>query len=209
METKRCRKCGAEKPHTFFYSYPRNRDGLHSYCKECQHAQSRARYANNVEERRAWNRAYARSERGKATRRRYDEARGRQARQARQRERYQADSEYREKTQARNRRLSRERWHASPHAAKVHNYYWRARQHGVAGTWTARDWEELCAHYGNRCLACGSAGPLTVDHVIPLEKGGTNDISNIQPLCGPCNRRKGTRIIDYRTVAQLELFGDE
>ncbi len=65
-------------------------------------------------------------------------------------------------------------------------------------SFTSAQWEELCARYGHRCLACGEQGPLTVDHVIPLSKGGANDISNIQPLCGSCNSKKGVAIVDYR-----------
>lgn len=39
---------------------------------------------------------------------------------------------------------------------------------------------------------------LTPDHVVPLGKGGSNDISNIQPLCLPCNLKKHNRCTDYR-----------
>ena len=91
----------------------------------------------------------------------------------------------------------------------MYRHRMRARTYSVEGVWTEAEWQALCERYGNRCLACGSTGPLTVDHIVPLEKGGRNDISNIQPLCRPCNSSKGAQTIDFRTVAQLELFGDE
>lgn len=44
-----------------------------------------------------------------------------------------------------------------------------------------------------RCVICGNFVPFddfTVDHVIPLAKGGTNEISNLQCTCDICNRIK-------------------
>lgn len=35
--------------------------------------------------------------------------------------------------------------------------------------------------------------PLTVDHVVPLARGGTNDLANLQVLCKRCNSAKGAR----------------
>ena len=55
--------------------------------------------------------------------------------------------------------------------------------------------------YEHRCLACGIDGALTIDHVIPVSKGGPNTADNVQPLCGPCNSSKGTNTIDYRPEA--------
>jgi 5-methylcytosine-specific restriction endonuclease McrA len=49
-------------------------------------------------------------------------------------------------------------------------------------------------------LCCKQEKPLTIDHVVPLSLGGSNSIDNLQPLCHQCNSRKGTRIIDYRSL---------
>lgn len=74
----------------------------------------------------------------------------------------------------------------------------RARLKANGGSYTAQQWRDLQVKYDHRCLRCGETKPLTPDHVIPVEKGGSGDISNIQPLCLSCNLWKHTKIIDYR-----------
>lgn len=71
----------------------------------------------------------------------------------------------------------------------------------AAGVFTAAEWHQIQAQYGHRCLACGSDGPLTIDHVVPVSKGGANTAANVQPLCGPCNSSKATKTTDYRPAA--------
>ena len=75
----------------------------------------------------------------------------------------------------------------------------RARKAEAGGAFTDAEWSELCEKHGNKCLACGRADvKLAADHVVPLAKGGSNNIGNIQPLCRSCNSRKGVQMTDYR-----------
>ena len=75
----------------------------------------------------------------------------------------------------------------------------RAARHASRGNFTVEEFKELCESYGNKCLACGDTeAVLEADHVVPLTKGGSDSISDIQSLCGSCNRKKAVNIIDYR-----------
>ena len=58
----------------------------------------------------------------------------------------------------------------------------------------------LYGEQGGYCNGCEEHFPprnLTVDHIIPRSKGGTDHISNLQMLCGACNSLKGDRPQEY------------
>ena len=72
----------------------------------------------------------------------------------------------------------------------------RYRQKGIGGSHTLEEWENLKQRYSNRCAICKNKKRLTRDHIIPITKGGTNNILNIQPLCRQCNSRKFNHILE-------------
>ncbi len=76
----------------------------------------------------------------------------------------------------------------------------RARLRGAPGAFTQRQWRELCARHDHRCALCGRRRRLSVDHIIPLSKSGSNFISNIQPLCLPCNLRKAGTVPGAKSI---------
>lgn len=46
---------------------------------------------------------------------------------------------------------------------------------------------------GGICVLCGGNENLSVDHIRPVKKGGSNEPENLQTLCVPCNSSKGVR----------------
>ncbi len=56
-------------------------------------------------------------------------------------------------------------------------------------------WDVL-KHDDYRCVKCGAHPPdvqLEVDHILPVSRGGTNDLTNLRTLCRPCNQGKKDR----------------
>lgn len=55
---------------------------------------------------------------------------------------------------------------------------------------------DLLKHQKHRCWWCGKkikGNEYHIDHVIPIMRGGTNDVSNLRIACPECNLKKGAR----------------
>lgn len=201
---KVCTKCKESKPATveYFQYSSDTKDGLTCACKQCRNAASRESYQRNKE---------------KILKRTIEYQKNHPLVREKARAKWKAvhREEYLEQTKARSRRwretnrdkdreASREWRLNNPDAYRIIQNRAKARRVGSVGEFTETQWQQLKDAFGYRCPRCGRSEPditLSIDHIIPLARGGCNDISNIQPLCRACNAAKGARvIIDYRYV---------
>lgn len=67
------------------------------------------------------------------------------------------------------------------------------QQHATLNDLTFEQWQAIKEHYDHRCVYCRrKMKRLTMDHIVPLVKGGNHTLHNVVPACQSCNSRKGT-----------------
>ena len=69
----------------------------------------------------------------------------------------------------------------------------RARLRHITGTHTGQQLREQYERQKHKCYYCGEKvawDECHIDHVIPISRGGSNDISNLVITCSVCNLEK-------------------
>jgi len=88
----------------------------------------------------------------------------------------------------------------NPEKALANCHKRRARVMGAEGTYAPADIMVLLEHQGCRCVGKNCTRDIsqrfTIDHKMPLCRGGSNWPDNLQLLCKSCNCRKGQRTMD-------------
>lgn len=181
---RRCKGCGLPKPAKRFYKSPSG--APRGRCKDCIRANRRRRVADpsylGPEKQRSPNRIKAYEARLKR----------RQIEQNRRRvKRWRKDNP--ELLWAQEQRaLRKERERGYPDAAKRRALAFGAFIEVVDKRSLYNLYEGLCGICGNPIEYAG----VTIDHIIPLSRGGKHSYENCQLAHGLCNRRKGNNLPD-------------
>ena len=181
LEQKRCTKCGDLKLLGEFRKHRSRGDGLDSQCKACHAARNkRWRKAN-----REWIEAYNK---------RWREANpgyGKQYNDSHRDECAAREKQYRDTHRAEH-AINYKRWGQENREKKAAcGQRYRARK--VDATIEDFDIIEVYERDGYTCTYCGSTEDLTIDHIVPLSKGGSHRPENLCVACRSCNSSKGAK----------------
>lgn len=174
-ESKTCNRCGHTKPVAEFRGHKRtDGDGHYNQCRECERAYHRS--AQPL--RREWRRLYDKTHRDRI---------------------YAKQKEWRQRNRERHIASRRRYWRSEKGRLynRVRAQMRRIRKSEGAPV-TVEQVQALMAQQ-KRCYYCRrlftSRRKPTLDHVIPLSKGGSHDISNLVLACRTCNAKKYNRLL--------------
>lgn len=202
---KRCPKCKTIKETSDFY--PSKKHKIQSYCKDCQISRLIEHKNNNPN----WDKEYR--EKLKSDPIRYEKQRKRQnlwvhntkkgkelkiRKQEARKEKYHSDLKYQE------------------HRKKIINKATRKRRFKKRNQFVCDvDFGEIYKRDNEKCQICNKMVDLkytaphrksaTLDHIIPISKGGLHEPKNVQLAHYSCNAKKGNRVLDGGE--QLRMFG--
>lgn len=183
---KICSKCHIEKDFSEFHHITKNKDGLHVWCKECVKIWGHNKYINNPD----YYRIAVKN---------WQEKNSTQLR------------EYQQTWRKENYDWMRRWWKENPDKPMQYYraYYKKNYTHilishqnrRALGEIDIKAFEQKFIDLGSQCFYCHCPLVLeknlpnsrTIDHMLPIKRGGTNDIDNLAPACWDCNRKKHTR----------------
>ena len=180
---KRCSKCGCVKDITDFHHNRTKKDGYQPYCKDCQNEYQKEFYKGNKEKRREYMREYTQTEKGKIVQ-------------------IQAHKKYEqtEKGIMVNARAAK-KFSQTPKGKMVRKkvmHKRRARMKNTEATLTLEQWTRIIKLQNNECNISKQKFTKrrlpTMDHIIPLSKGGGLTFENAQALCRSCNSAKKAKL---------------
>lgn len=175
MPTKICTICQVEMDISMF---PKNKIGKHgvgSWCKSCFRDHSRKKYKENRDK------EIQRVQKNKERHRELSRISMRKLRQEKPEYFNEYTRVYRKENPDKAQSFQRNRQGKRSTACK-------------GGKFSSLEWSAILDYYNHKCAYClKSVEKLTMDHVIPLSRGGRHCPSNVVPACKSCNFSKGAK----------------
>lgn len=202
---KICSKCLQPLPLDRFHKMAKSNDGLRPECKTCRRPDSASYYQANKDRVRVRVRDYTVENKSRIAaylvqwyllnRQRHIE--NQRIYQAVNKEAVSLQRKiYRHVNRKRLSAISKQYAMAHPERIKIYKDKNRAKRKGASGTCSAAQWLAKCEYHGWRCYLCSVSldrKSLTIEHRIPLTKGGTEWPANLAPACLPCNLSKSNK----------------
>jgi 5-methylcytosine-specific restriction endonuclease McrA len=231
ISTKRCPSCPSDRGEQPISNFSKDRTtpiGYSYQCKTCAGQRRRQHFAETravqAERAKAWRQKhpervkakkkaeYIRNkariqQRGKAYRAKNKE-KLKQSMQAWYQSHLDHVKAYRKINRARDRAQENAHHRAHPELVAAKDAKRRMREQAAAmQRITRQQWDWLKAFYGQRCAYCGiKPKRLTMDHIIPLARGGTHTLENLIPACKSCNSRKNMKPAPVHQLSLLQLI---
>lgn len=200
METKTCSMCKKTKLLSEFFRDKTQKDGHHSHCKKCDYSIPRRGVLPQRKNQKRPKDLEALKQYIKAYKKEY-----------RQRPKSKiADRGHKRKYLARLRASSPEyRKYKSMHDKKYHQTQkgkitraksnFRRRASEDKASLNKEEWNKILDAFSHACAYClipfdDQVSPVTVDHFIPLFRGGATVATNIVPACLHCNSSKQAKM---------------
>ncbi len=189
-----CNKCKKEKPLSEYYKDRSNASGREYMCKECK-----KEYSKTLPD------DYRREYYKKNKERLLEEGREwRERNPDYMKEWYRRNPDYvtqrfrenKEELVAYNRKWYHDNLERARELVRNSSSRRRAREAKVINDLTMEEWIEVSNRFNNQCAYCENNTDITLDHVIPIFKGGGHTKSNVVPACKSCNSSKQARDVE-------------
>lgn len=189
---RKCSKCSRKLPTEAFTKDRTTSDGLSRWCRECKSAYHKEYYKNHATDLKQYQKDV------RTTQPKVVAERAHQTYQKRKEAALNYSKQHRQQHVERYRHLAqqsraRDRVRSNTQALKAWHKRRATFKAADDGTVTKEALGLLYRTWSGVCPICGRTAPPTLDHIIPLAKGGLHSICNLQLMCGRCNSAKGAK----------------
>lgn len=167
---KHCPKCATDKPLSDFYKNKSRKDGHMGYCKECHKLADKS-----------WK---------LSDRNNYLQVKKSQYENNKEKH---TEGVYRWRKNNPDKMAAIYTRYSQNNKEKVYLKNNKRRVRVKDATFVILD-KEIKRLYSGNCIHCGATENTTMDHLIPVSRGGRHSIGNLVPMCKSCNSSKGKRL---------------